>query len=100
MTTTQSRRGAGHQRRLGVAAFLQHGRLVPGDVAVTDGRVVSLGLRPASRRIAVGGLVDLQVNGYAGLDVLGASVDELAILGRAPGRFIASITCAQYRPLP
>ncbi len=74
---------SGNQRRLGVAAFLQHGRLVAGDVAVADGRVISLGLRPGSGGIAVPGLVDLQVNGYAGIDVLGASVEELATLATA-----------------
>ena len=77
---------SGNQRRLGVAAFLYHGRLVPGDVAVGDGRVVALGLEPASRGIAVPGLVDLQVNGYGGLDVLGSSVEDLATLGKALAR--------------
>ena len=77
---------SGNQRRLGVAAFLQHGRLVLGDVAVADGRVVALGLPPASGGIGMPGLVDLQVNGYAGVDVLGASVEELATLGMALAR--------------
>ena len=77
---------SGNQRRLGVAAFLQHGRLVLGDVAVADGRVVALGLPPASRGIGIPGLVDLQVNGYAGVDVLGASLEELASLGVALAR--------------
>ncbi len=82
-TVTVPDRRPGNQRRLGVSAFLQHGRLVPGDVAVEDGRVVALGLPPGSRGIAIPGLVDLQVNGYAGVDALGASVEELAALSRA-----------------
>ena len=82
-TTSPASSRSGKQRRLGVATFLQHGRLVPGDVAVADGRVIALGLTPGSRGIAVPGLVDLQVNGYAGVDILGASVEELATLGTA-----------------
>jgi len=77
---------SGNQRRLGASAFLQHGRLVPGDLAVKDGRVVALGLAPGSNGIAIPGLVDLQVNGYRGLDALGASVDELAAIGDALAR--------------
>jgi len=75
-----------HERRLGVAAFLYRGRLLPGDVAVADGRVVGLGLAPGSGGIALPGLVDLQVNGYAGVDALGASVEELAAMGRSLAR--------------
>jgi N-acetylglucosamine-6-phosphate deacetylase len=69
-----------------VGAFLQHGRLLPGDVAVGDGCVMAVGLSPASDRIAVPGLVDLQVNGYGGIDALSASVDELAMAGTALAR--------------
>ena len=83
MTTGRPVSRSGNQRRLGVAAFLQHGRLVPGDVAVADGRVIALGLTPGRRGIAIPGLVDLQVNGYAGVDALGASVEELATLATA-----------------
>ena len=74
------------QRRLGASAFLWKGRLVPGDVAVADGKVAALGLPPGRRGIAVPGLVDLQVNGYAGLDALGASHEELVTLARALAR--------------
>jgi len=77
---------SGRQRRLGAAAFLQNGRLVPGDVAVADGEVVAVGLPPGRRGIAVPGLVDLQVNGYAGVDVLAAPVEGLAGLGMALAR--------------
>jgi N-acetylglucosamine-6-phosphate deacetylase len=77
---------SGNQRRLGASAFLQHGRLVPGDLAVKDGKVVALGLAPGSNGIAIPGLVDLQVNGYGGLDALGASVDELAAISDALAR--------------
>ena len=73
-------------RRLGVAAFLQHGRLVPGDVAVDGGTVAAIGLPAGKRGIAVPGFVDLQVNGYLGVDALVASVDELASLGESLAR--------------
>jgi N-acetylglucosamine-6-phosphate deacetylase len=59
---------------------------VPGDVAVADGYVVALGLTPGRGGIAVPGLVDLQVNGYSGVDFLRASVEELAGAGLALAR--------------
>src|ERR1700683_4715883 len=53
--------------RLGVEAALVHGELVPGDVAVEDGRVVDVGL-PGGQHglIAIPGLVDIQINGSGG----------------------------------
>lgn len=68
--------------RLGVEAALVHGALVPGDVALDDGRVTDVGLSPArGGRIAVPGFVDIQVNGYGGIDFLGASTEEYARAG-------------------
>ena len=70
-------------RRLGVAAALVDGRLLPGDVAVAGDRVQAVGLPPApGGRIAAPGLVDLQVNGFAGVDVMTADPDALAHLAR------------------
>ena len=77
---------SGRQRRLGAAAYLHRGRLVAGDVAVADGRVVALGLKPGRGGVAFPGFVDLQVNGYAGVDALGASTEELASAGSALAR--------------
>jgi N-acetylglucosamine-6-phosphate deacetylase len=55
--------------RLGVAAALVGGELVDGDVEVRDGRVEAVGLgAPSGSRIAAPGFVDLQVNGFAGVD--------------------------------
>lgn len=70
-------------RRLGVAAALVDGRLLPGDVAVTGDRVDSVGLPPApGGRVAAPGLVDLQVNGFAGVDVMTADEAGVTALAR------------------
>jgi N-acetylglucosamine-6-phosphate deacetylase len=63
-------------RRLGVSTALVDGQLVAGDVAVADGVVTDVGL-PAARggRIAAPGLIDLQVNGFAGVDLMTADTD-------------------------
>jgi N-acetylglucosamine-6-phosphate deacetylase len=62
-------------RRLGVSAAMVDGEVVPGDVGVEDGRVAAVGLPPGSGGLAVPGLVDLQVNGYAGVDFLSDEED-------------------------
>lgn len=70
--------------RLEVEAALVDGELVPGDVEVVDGRVAEVGLaRGRSGAIAVPGFVDLQVNGFAGVDFLTASPEEYAQAGEA-----------------
>ena len=61
--------------RLGVTAALVGERFVRGDVEVVDGTVVEYGLSPPNgggRGIAAPGLVDLQVNGFGGIDLLEA----------------------------
>jgi N-acetylglucosamine-6-phosphate deacetylase len=62
--------------RLGVEAALVSRALVPGDVEVADGVVISYGLAsPNGSGIAVPGFVDLQVNGFAGVDLMTADAD-------------------------
>src|SRR5437763_4733939 len=70
--------------RLDVEAALVRGELVPGDVEVVDGAILEVGLAGGTRgRIAVPGFVDLQVNGYGGVDFLSASKADYDIAGTA-----------------
>ncbi|GAA4697875.1 N-acetylglucosamine-6-phosphate deacetylase [Nocardioides nanhaiensis] len=74
----------GVSRRLGVARALVGGRLVGGDVEVTDGVVTRVGLPPAvGGGTAAPGLVDLQVNGFDGVDLMGADADAVRHVARA-----------------
>ena len=70
--------------KLGVEAALVRGELVAGDVDIDDGVVTAVGLRNGGRGgIAVPGFVDLQVNGYAGVDFLAASRADYERAGEA-----------------
>jgi N-acetylglucosamine-6-phosphate deacetylase len=70
--------------RLGVEAALVDGQLVSGDVEILGGRVAGLGLAsPNGRGIAVPGFVDLQVNGFSGVDFLAADADGYRQAGEA-----------------
>jgi len=70
--------------RLGVEAALIDGVPVRGDVEIIDGRIARFGLAsPSGRGIAVPGFVDLQVNGFAGVDFLDADTDEYRRAGEA-----------------
>ncbi|MGZ8686864.1 MAG: N-acetylglucosamine-6-phosphate deacetylase [Gaiellaceae bacterium] len=72
--------------RLGVAAAVVDGALVRGDVEVTGELVTAVGLAGGGSGLAVPGLVDLQVNGFAGVDLLHATSDEVALVGRELAR--------------
>ena len=73
-------------KRLGVGAAFVEGVMVAGDVAIDDGVVVAVGLPGSGPAIAVPGLVDLQVNGYAGVDAAHGSLEELEAMGLALAR--------------
>ncbi|MFL5927170.1 MAG: N-acetylglucosamine-6-phosphate deacetylase [Gaiellaceae bacterium] len=70
--------------RLGVEAALVDGVLVRGDVEVDEGRIAAIGLASAAGRgIAVPGFVDLQVNGFGGVDFLDADAEGYRRAGDA-----------------
>jgi N-acetylglucosamine-6-phosphate deacetylase len=70
--------------RLGVEAAVVDGRLLPGDVEVEGGWITAVGLASAAGRgIAVPGFVDLQVNGFGGVDFLDADADGYRRAGDA-----------------
>ncbi len=74
----------GGRMRLGVSAALVDGELLPGDVEIVDGRVSAVGLAGSTGRgIAAPGFVDLQVNGYAGVDFSAASEDDWRVAREA-----------------
>jgi N-acetylglucosamine-6-phosphate deacetylase len=63
--------------RLGVKAALVDGRLVEGDVAIDGGQIDAVGVSPAGRRgLAVPGLIDVQINGFDGVDFTSANTDD------------------------
>jgi N-acetylglucosamine-6-phosphate deacetylase len=70
--------------KLGVAAALINGILVQGDVEVQEGLVVGYGLAGRNGRgVAAPGFVDLQVNGFGGVDFLDADTAAYARAGEA-----------------
>jgi N-acetylglucosamine-6-phosphate deacetylase len=69
--------------RLGVEAAIVDGVMLPGDVEVVDGTVAAVGLAGPGRGIAVPGFVDLQVNGFAGVDFASADASGYRRAGQA-----------------
>ena len=81
--------------RLGVAAALVDGELVPGDVEIAGGTIAAVGLGGGpGRGVAAPGFVDLQVNGFAGVDFMHTDRDGYARAGEA---MLATGTTA-YQP--
>ncbi len=70
--------------RLGVEAAIVDGTLIPGDVDVADGRVAAVALAaPGGSGIAAPGFVDLQVNGFGGVDFAATDVAGYRRAGEA-----------------
>jgi N-acetylglucosamine-6-phosphate deacetylase len=70
--------------RLGVEAAVVDGVLLRGDVEVADGRIAAVGVNgPGGSGIAIPGLVDLQVNGFGGVDFAGADSSGYRRAGEA-----------------
>jgi N-acetylglucosamine-6-phosphate deacetylase len=70
--------------KLGVEAALVGDSLVSGDVEVVDGRIARVGIAGSNGRgIAVPGFLDLQVNGFGGVDFLEADAAGYRRAGEA-----------------
>jgi N-acetylglucosamine-6-phosphate deacetylase len=73
--------------RLGVKEAIVGGAVVPGDVVIEDARIAEVGASPpGGGGTAAPGFVDLQVNGFGGVDFLSADVDGFETAGRAQAR--------------
>ena len=81
--------------RLGVAAALIDGSLIPGDLRIENGQVMEVGLTPAGDgTIAAPGFVDLHINGVAGIDFLAADAAGYQRAGEA----LASTGVVAFQP--
>lgn len=81
--------------RLGVKAALVGGQFVPGDVEIEEGVVSAAGLSPAGRSgLAVPGFIDLQINGYDGVDFTSARIDDY----RHVARQLAATGVTSFQP--
>jgi N-acetylglucosamine-6-phosphate deacetylase len=68
--------------RLGVAAALIDGNLVAGDVSISGGVIDEIGLSPAGPAgLAVPGFIDVQINGFNGVDFTDAGPDDYERVG-------------------
>ncbi len=69
--------------RLGVRAAIVDGTLIRGDIEVVEGTIATVGLARGGSGLAVPGYVDLQVNGFGGVDFLSTDVDGYRKASRA-----------------
>jgi N-acetylglucosamine-6-phosphate deacetylase len=81
--------------RVGVREAIVDGQVVPGDVEIDGDRVVAVGVQPAGGGgTAVAGFVDLQVNGFDGVDFLTADDEGY----RTAGESLAATGVTAYQP--
>ena len=73
--------------RLGVAAAVVGGAVVPGDIEIAEGRIAAVGVTPAGASgLAAPGFVDLQINGFDGVDFLAADAAAYVEVGASLAR--------------
>ena len=81
--------------RLGVEAAVVDGVLLRGDVEIADGRIAAVGVNGAGGSgTAIPGLVDLQVNGFGGVDF--AAADDAAY--RRAGEALLECGVTAFQP--
>jgi N-acetylglucosamine-6-phosphate deacetylase len=81
--------------RLGVRECLVDGRRVAGDVVIEGSKIAAIGVPPAGERgLAVPGFIDVQVNGFGGIDFAAADVDGY----RTAGAAMAATGVTAYQP--
>jgi len=81
--------------RVGVKAAKVGDAIVTGDVVIEDGKVAEVGVSPPGKRnLAAPGFVDLQVNGFGGVDFLAADAEGY----RSAGRALAGTGVTAYQP--
>ena len=80
--------------RLGVEAAIVDGALVPGDIEIVEGLIGAVGLAGSGSGTAVPGFVDLQVNGFGGVDF--ASADRASY--RRAGEALLETGVTSFQP--
>lgn len=78
--------------RLGVVGAIIGGRYVAGDISIAEGVVDRVGLPPGDRGLAIPGFVDVQVNGFGGVNFTTATQDQW----REANRLLASTGVSAY----
>ena len=82
--------------RLGVSGAIIRGEYVAGDISIADGVIDQVGLPPAHGGLAIPRFVDLQVNGFAGVDFATATAEQWREASRrlaqtGVGEYVANI---------
>lgn len=85
----------GGPRLLGVASAFDGQRMIRGDVLVEEGRILDIGVgQGVGDHVAAPGFVDLQVNGFGGIDVQSAPAEAVVDMARR----LAATGVTAYQP--